>query len=214
MCFENSFSISVLNKSSSSWSFHVFTGIDDSFIHGSDLKMFKRQRHSARAPYLLLMLLPTYRLESQYQHKNYRSKRALDAAFCSRYQLPVDLSSSSLKLLDFHISNMLGALSSTPLDAQPFYNSSETFSPRIPLGPKHPDTARCLPKCYLTVSPVMCTLISHSHTSHPMFHSTEELSVSSYRIILHFSSSVNFILWFSPFASPVDKCPFVSFTSE
>ncbi|CAF95278.1 unnamed protein product [Tetraodon nigroviridis] len=61
-----------------------FAGIDDSFIHGGDLKMFKGQRHSARAPYLLLMLLPTYRLESQFQHKNYRSKRALDAAYCSR----------------------------------------------------------------------------------------------------------------------------------
>ncbi|TKS81566.1 Transforming growth factor beta-2 [Collichthys lucidus] len=69
-----------------------FAGIDDSFIHGSDLKVFKRRRHSARAPHLLLMLLPSYRLESQSQsqapsqsqHKNHRSKRALDAAYCSR----------------------------------------------------------------------------------------------------------------------------------
>ncbi|XP_028280596.1 transforming growth factor beta-2 proprotein [Parambassis ranga] len=49
-----------------------FAGIDDSF------------RHSARAPHLLLMLLPSYRLESQSQHKTHRSKRALDAAYCSR----------------------------------------------------------------------------------------------------------------------------------
>uniref|UniRef100_A0A672GDY3 Transforming growth factor beta n=1 Tax=Salarias fasciatus TaxID=181472 RepID=A0A672GDY3_SALFA len=60
-----------------------FAGIDDSFI-GGDLKVFKRRRHSARAPHLLLMLLPSYRLESQSQHKNHRSKRALDAAYCSR----------------------------------------------------------------------------------------------------------------------------------
>uniref|UniRef100_A0A4W6C161 Transforming growth factor beta n=1 Tax=Lates calcarifer TaxID=8187 RepID=A0A4W6C161_LATCA len=63
-----------------------FAGIDDSFIHGGDLKGFKRRRHSARAPHLLLMLLPSYRLESQSQspHKNHRSKRALDAAYCSK----------------------------------------------------------------------------------------------------------------------------------
>ncbi|XP_076593735.1 transforming growth factor beta-2 proprotein isoform X2 [Chaetodon auriga] len=61
-------------------------GIDDSFIHGSDLKVFKKRRHSTRAPHLLLMLLPSYRLESQSQsqHKNHRSKRALDTAYCSR----------------------------------------------------------------------------------------------------------------------------------
>ncbi|KAM9488237.1 transforming growth factor beta-2 proprotein [Clarias gariepinus] len=39
-------------------------------------------RHSGRSPHLLLMLLPSYRLESQ--HKSHRQKRALDAAFCSR----------------------------------------------------------------------------------------------------------------------------------
>ncbi|CAK6971996.1 transforming growth factor beta-2 proprotein [Scomber scombrus] len=61
-----------------------FAGIDDSFIPGGDLKVFKKRRHSTRAPHLLLMLLPSYRLESQSQHKNHRSKRALDAAYCSR----------------------------------------------------------------------------------------------------------------------------------
>lgn len=64
-------------------------GIDDSFIHGVDLKLFKKRRNSNRAPHLLLMLLPSYRLESQVQvqaqHKNRRAKRALDAAYCSRY---------------------------------------------------------------------------------------------------------------------------------
>lgn len=70
--------------------FSMFPGIDDSFIHGGD----KRRRHSARAPHLLLMLLPTYRLESQSQHKSHRSKRALDAAYCSKYE-----SRSRMKLL-------------------------------------------------------------------------------------------------------------------
>ncbi|TRY53739.1 hypothetical protein DNTS_017022 [Danionella cerebrum] len=59
-----------------------FAGIDDGFVHGGDLKMFKKRRHSAQSPHLLLMLLPSYRLESQ--HKSHRQKRALDAAFCSR----------------------------------------------------------------------------------------------------------------------------------
>ncbi|XP_026228388.1 transforming growth factor beta-2 proprotein isoform X2 [Anabas testudineus] len=60
-------------------------GIDDS-IHDSDLKLFKKRRHGVRAPHLLLMLLPSYRLQSQsqLQHINHRSKRALDAAFCSK----------------------------------------------------------------------------------------------------------------------------------
>ncbi|XP_007251862.2 transforming growth factor beta-2 proprotein [Astyanax mexicanus] len=49
-----------------------FAGIDDS-ISGVGKK---------RRPHLLLMLLPSYRLESQ--HKSHRQKRALDAAFCSR----------------------------------------------------------------------------------------------------------------------------------
>ncbi|XP_026140531.1 transforming growth factor beta-2-like [Carassius auratus] len=59
-----------------------FAGIDDSFVQGGDLKMFKKRRQSGQSPHLLLMLLPSYRLESQ--HKSHRQKRALDAAFCSR----------------------------------------------------------------------------------------------------------------------------------
>ncbi|XP_038848981.1 transforming growth factor beta-2 proprotein-like [Salvelinus namaycush] len=59
-----------------------FAGIDDSFHHSGDLKVYRKRRHSAQAPHLLMMLLPSYRLESQ--HKSHRSKRALDAAFCSR----------------------------------------------------------------------------------------------------------------------------------
>lgn len=101
--------------------------------------MLKRHRHSARAPYLLLMLLPTYRLESQFQHKNYRSKRALDAAYCSRYRLPVDLSSSALKRFDSRISSTLGALTSTLLYARPFHASSQTFSARIQRCPWAPE---------------------------------------------------------------------------
>ncbi|XP_077455604.1 transforming growth factor beta-2 proprotein [Stigmatopora argus] len=61
-----------------------FAGIDDSFINGDDLKVFKRLRHSTRAPHLLIMLLPSYRLESPFHHKSHRTKRALDAAYCSR----------------------------------------------------------------------------------------------------------------------------------
>ncbi|XP_059195241.1 transforming growth factor beta-2 proprotein [Centropristis striata] len=61
-----------------------FAGIDDSFVHGVDLKVFRKRRHSARAPHLLLMLLPSYRLESHSQHTNHRSKRALDTAYCSK----------------------------------------------------------------------------------------------------------------------------------
>ncbi|XP_041962894.1 transforming growth factor beta-2 proprotein isoform X1 [Alosa alosa] len=57
-----------------------FAGIDDSFVPGGEL--FKKRRHSGQAPHLLLMLLPSYRLESQ--HKSHRQKRALDAAFCAR----------------------------------------------------------------------------------------------------------------------------------
>uniref|UniRef100_A0A673L1X9 Transforming growth factor beta n=1 Tax=Sinocyclocheilus rhinocerous TaxID=307959 RepID=A0A673L1X9_9TELE len=47
-----------------------------------EISMFKKRRHSGQSPHLLLMLLPSYRLESQ--HKSHRQKRALDAAFCSR----------------------------------------------------------------------------------------------------------------------------------
>ncbi|XP_048842217.1 transforming growth factor beta-2 proprotein isoform X1 [Brienomyrus brachyistius] len=56
-----------------------FAGIDDSFQHSDDQK---RRRHNGLSPHLLLMLLPSYRLESQ--HKPHRQKRALDAAYCSR----------------------------------------------------------------------------------------------------------------------------------
>ncbi|XP_072251095.1 transforming growth factor beta-2 proprotein [Leuresthes tenuis] len=61
-----------------------FAGIDDSLVNGGDLKVFKKHHNGAQAPHLLLMLLPSYRLESQLHHKNHRSKRALDSAYCSR----------------------------------------------------------------------------------------------------------------------------------
>uniref|UniRef100_G3PLV4 Transforming growth factor beta n=1 Tax=Gasterosteus aculeatus aculeatus TaxID=481459 RepID=G3PLV4_GASAC len=63
-----------------------FAGIDDSYSHGNDLKMYQKRRQSTRAPHLLLMLLPSYRVESQSQSQptTHRSKRALDAAYCSR----------------------------------------------------------------------------------------------------------------------------------
>ncbi|XP_039869033.1 transforming growth factor beta-2 proprotein, partial [Simochromis diagramma] len=61
-----------------------FAGIDDNLIRGRDLKVFRKWQHSVQGPHLLLMLLPSYRLESQSQHKNHRSKRALDAAYCSK----------------------------------------------------------------------------------------------------------------------------------
>ncbi|XP_028984534.1 transforming growth factor beta-2 proprotein [Betta splendens] len=61
-----------------------FAGIDDSFIHGGDLKLFKKRKHNSRAPHLLLMLLPSYRLESESQSQHIRSKRALGAAYCSK----------------------------------------------------------------------------------------------------------------------------------
>uniref|UniRef100_A0A9J8DAM1 Transforming growth factor beta n=1 Tax=Cyprinus carpio carpio TaxID=630221 RepID=A0A9J8DAM1_CYPCA len=64
----------------SEWLLH--RGIDDSYEHVGDVKMFKKRRHNGQSPHLLLMLLPSYRLESQ--HKSHRQKRALDAAFCSR----------------------------------------------------------------------------------------------------------------------------------
>lgn len=63
----------------------MFPGVDDSYIPGGDLKLFQKRRHNTQAPHLLLMLLPSYRLESQ--HMNHRSKRALDTAYCSRYYL-------------------------------------------------------------------------------------------------------------------------------
>ncbi|XP_006625748.1 transforming growth factor beta-2 proprotein [Lepisosteus oculatus] len=51
-----------------------FAGIDDIYIRNS--------KDSERSPHLLLMLLPSYRLESQQTSR--RKKRALDAAYCSR----------------------------------------------------------------------------------------------------------------------------------
>ncbi|XP_036395647.1 transforming growth factor beta-2 proprotein [Megalops cyprinoides] len=59
-----------------------FAGIDDSFLNGGDVKSFKRRRATGPTPHLLLMLLPSYRLETQ--HKSHRQKRAVDTAFCSR----------------------------------------------------------------------------------------------------------------------------------
>ncbi|KAJ8409165.1 hypothetical protein AAFF_G00241860 [Aldrovandia affinis] len=59
-----------------------FAGIDDSLLNGGDTKVFKRRRPSGQNPHLLVMLLPSYRLESQ--HKSHRQKRAVDTAFCSR----------------------------------------------------------------------------------------------------------------------------------
>lgn len=56
-----------------------FAGIDDSFVHSAAVP-----KHRSRAPHLLLMLLPSYRLESHSHQTNHRAKRALDAAYCSR----------------------------------------------------------------------------------------------------------------------------------
>ncbi|KAM9743169.1 transforming growth factor beta-2 proprotein [Menidia menidia] len=61
-----------------------FAGIDDSLVSRGDLKAFRRQYDGAQAPHLLLMLLPSYRLESQSPQKNHRTKRALDSTYCSR----------------------------------------------------------------------------------------------------------------------------------
>lgn len=85
----------------------MFSGIDDSFIHGGDLKVFKKRRHGTQnAPHLLLMLLPSYRLESQSQLKHHRPRRALDSAFCSRYQFGMHILSHP----DFRIYSFLSAL--------------------------------------------------------------------------------------------------------
>ncbi|EMP31175.1 Transforming growth factor beta-2 [Chelonia mydas] len=62
-----------------------FAGIDDSYIYSSgDGKAFRssRKKYSGKTPHLLLMLLPSYRLESQQPSR--RKKRALDAAYCFR----------------------------------------------------------------------------------------------------------------------------------
>ncbi|XP_061675577.1 transforming growth factor beta-2 proprotein isoform X6 [Syngnathoides biaculeatus] len=61
-----------------------FAGIDDNFINGGDLKVFKRLHHNSRPPHLLIMLLPSYRVESPFHRKTHRTKRALDAVYCSR----------------------------------------------------------------------------------------------------------------------------------
>uniref|UniRef100_A0A8D0H3V9 Transforming growth factor beta n=1 Tax=Sphenodon punctatus TaxID=8508 RepID=A0A8D0H3V9_SPHPU len=62
-----------------------FAGIDDYYTYSSgDLKTLKsnRKKYSGKTPHLLLMLLPSYRLESQQSSR--RKKRALDAAYCFR----------------------------------------------------------------------------------------------------------------------------------
>lgn len=62
-----------------------FQGIDGASTYTSgDQKTIKstRKKNSGKTPHLLLMLLPSYRLESQ--QSNRRKKRALDAAYCFR----------------------------------------------------------------------------------------------------------------------------------
>lgn len=62
-----------------------FQGIDGTSTYTSgDQKTIKstRKKNSGKSPHLLLMLLPSYRLESQ--QSNRRKKRALDAAYCFR----------------------------------------------------------------------------------------------------------------------------------
>lgn len=62
-----------------------FAGIDGTSTYTSgDQKTIKstRKKNSGKSPHLLLMLLPSYRLESQ--QSNRRKKRALDAAYCFR----------------------------------------------------------------------------------------------------------------------------------
>nr|XP_060610236.1 transforming growth factor beta-2 proprotein [Anolis sagrei ordinatus] len=59
-----------------------FAGIDDyTYPSGEKLKS-NRKKFSGKNPHLLLMLLPSYRLESQQSSR--RKKRALDAAYCFR----------------------------------------------------------------------------------------------------------------------------------
>ncbi|KAM6404701.1 transforming growth factor beta-2 proprotein isoform 2-T2 [Pluvialis apricaria] len=59
-------------------------GIDDYTYSSGDVKALKsnRKKYSGKTPHLLLMLLPSYRLESQQPSR--RKKRALDAAYCFR----------------------------------------------------------------------------------------------------------------------------------
>ncbi|CAI5770959.1 transforming growth factor beta-2 proprotein [Podarcis muralis] len=61
-----------------------FAGIDDYYTYPSGEKSLKpsRKKNSGKTPHLLLMLLPSYRVESQQSSR--RRKRALDAAYCFR----------------------------------------------------------------------------------------------------------------------------------
>uniref|UniRef100_A0A8D0DZ04 Transforming growth factor beta n=1 Tax=Salvator merianae TaxID=96440 RepID=A0A8D0DZ04_SALMN len=59
-----------------------FAGIDDYVTYSTgDIKSSKK-KYNEKKPHLLLMLLPSYRLESQQNSR--RKKRALDAAYCFR----------------------------------------------------------------------------------------------------------------------------------
>ncbi|XP_078085893.1 transforming growth factor beta-2 proprotein isoform X2 [Mustelus asterias] len=62
-----------------------FAGIYDNFpkdYPSGDIRKQKSNHYNEKTAHLLLMLLPTYRLESQQSSR--RKKRALDAAFCFR----------------------------------------------------------------------------------------------------------------------------------
>ncbi|XP_026551532.1 transforming growth factor beta-2 [Pseudonaja textilis] len=60
-----------------------FAGIDDHpYSSGEKALKSSRKKYSGKSPHLLLMLLPSYRLESQQSSR--RKKRALDAAYCFR----------------------------------------------------------------------------------------------------------------------------------
>lgn len=60
-----------------------FKGIDDHpYSSGEKALKSSRKKYSGKSPHLLLMLLPSYRLESQQSSR--RKKRALDAAYCFR----------------------------------------------------------------------------------------------------------------------------------
>ncbi|XP_072265977.1 transforming growth factor beta-2 proprotein-like [Pyxicephalus adspersus] len=63
-----------------------FAGIDDPFaypiVDHKNLKPGQKKHSNSQTPHLLLMLLPSYRQESQ--QPNRRKKRALDAAYCFR----------------------------------------------------------------------------------------------------------------------------------
>ncbi|XP_041030388.1 transforming growth factor beta-2 proprotein-like [Carcharodon carcharias] len=62
-----------------------FAGIYDNYprdYSSGDMRKLKSNHYNGKTAHLLLMLLPTYRLESQQSSR--RKKRALDAAFCFR----------------------------------------------------------------------------------------------------------------------------------